>query len=73
MPLFWYRTTKSSKVATFRDEIDPSFSIVPRIIFGLSTMNIKYLLKVGAVTGSVAAELLDAPDPFLLLLTVVTS
>jgi hypothetical protein len=50
--------------------VDPSFSIVPESYSGCQEHQIS---KVGAVTGSVAAELLDAPDPFLLLLTVATS
>jgi hypothetical protein len=37
MPLFWYRTTKLVKVAAFRDESDPSFSIVPESYIRLST------------------------------------
>jgi hypothetical protein len=40
---------ESIKVATFRDKIDPSFTIVPESYIRVVDSNIKYLLKVGAV------------------------
>jgi hypothetical protein len=55
---------ETTKVATFRDEVDPGFSIIPEsYIRVVDTSSNQYLMKIGAVT-SVAAEILDAPIPF---------